>query len=319
MIQAVGSSTGQSSGYKWGPFDVDLFAPHHNKLLKHYFSFLPDPQIKGIDALAHPCKVKSKTICLPAANHSPRNTSTSLQPSGGAPPIGNPKPSIGLAAWNVSGIKPKIEVFQRKLSRSFALHGDMALRNPIHLPGRSGFGGAVKGVPIPFQQLLSLESNDLLPPQQSGFRSAFSTTSLLLKTTTNWMKSIDSGCYVGALFLDLQKAFDTVNHTILLNKLSDVGVQTSSLRWFENYLEDRTRSQLVRFEDKISTLGQGITCGVPQGLILHARPLLFSVYDLYEISQIKPVFVRWISLQMTPQCMLPPGHWMCQESCYSVW
>ena len=130
----------------------------------------------------------------------------------------------------------------------------------------------MKGVPIPFQQLLSLESNNLLPPQQSGFRSAFSTTSLLLKTTTNWMKSIDSGCYVGALFLDLRKAFDTVNHTILLNKLSDVGVQTSSLRWFENYLEDRTRSQSVRFKDKISTLGQGITCGVPQGLILHARP-----------------------------------------------
>ena len=44
-----------------------------------------------------------------------------------------------------------------------------------------------------------LESNNLLPPQQSGFRPAFSTTSLLLKITTNWMKSIDSGCYVGAL------------------------------------------------------------------------------------------------------------------------
>ena len=87
------------------------------------------------------------------------------------------------------------------------------------------------------------------------------------------MKSIDSGCYVGALFLDLRKAFDTVNHTILLNKLSDVGVQTTSLRWFENYLEDRTQS--VRLEDEISTPGV-ITCGVPQGSIL--GPLLFSVH-----------------------------------------
>ena len=54
-----------------------------------------------------------------------------------------------------------------------------------------------------------LESNNLLPPQQSSFRPAFSTTSLLLKITTNWIKAIDSGCYVGALFLDLRKAFDT--------------------------------------------------------------------------------------------------------------
>lgn len=55
----------------------------------------------------------------------------------------------------MSGIKSKIEVFQRKLSRSSAHHEDMAPRNPIHLPAQSGFGGAVKGVPIPFQQYSS--------------------------------------------------------------------------------------------------------------------------------------------------------------------
>ena len=118
-----------------------------------------------------------------------------------------------------------------------------------------------------------LESNALLPPQQSGFRHGFSTMSLLLNITTSWMRAIDDGCYVGAVFLDLRKAFDTVDHEILLSKLAEIGMKGSSLRWFRSYLTDRM--QFVRFKNSLSAT-ERITCGVPQGSIL--GPLLFSIY-----------------------------------------
>ena len=82
------------------------------------------------------------------------------------------------------------------------------------------------------QLMYHLDLNALLPPQQSGFRHGFSTMSLLLNITTSWMRAIDDGCYVGAEFLDLRKAFNTVDHEILLSKLAEIGMKGSSLRWF---------------------------------------------------------------------------------------
>ena len=63
--------------------------------------------------------------------------------------------------------------------------------------------------------------------------------SLLLKLLSDWMTAIDKGCYVGAVFLDLRKAFNTVNHGLLVDNLRDVGVNSRSLCWFQNYLADR--------------------------------------------------------------------------------
>ena len=83
------------------------------------------------------------------------------------------------------------------------------------------------------------------------------------------MRAIDDGCYVGTVFLDLCKAFDTVDHEILLSKLAGVGMKGNSLKWFRSYLTDRM--QFVRFENSISMTGR-ITCGVPQSSVL--GPLL---------------------------------------------
>ena len=77
------------------------------------------------------------------------------------------------------------------------------------------------------------------------------------------------GKYVVGVFLDLKKAFDTVDHTILLRKLEQYGIRSKTLRWFESYLSNRT--QYVEYNNS-----KIITYNVPQDSIL--EPLLFIIY-----------------------------------------
>ena len=89
--------------------------------------------------------------------------------------------------------------------------------------------------------------------------------------------------YTTGLFIDLSKAFDTVDHKILIIKSQNYGVKGTSLQWFKNYLENR--KQFITYEN-FSTFYIKISCGVPQGLIL--VPLLFFVYvnDLNKASDV---------------------------------
>ena len=74
---------------------------------------------------------------------------------------------------------------------------------------------------------------------QSGFRPSFSTDSCLIHLSDHIKKEWDRGNLTGMVVLDLQKAFDTVDHTILLGKLKAMGLSENALFWFDSYLNDR--------------------------------------------------------------------------------
>ena len=119
---------------------------------------------------------------------------------------------------------------------------------------------------IVYQQLYDyLNENKLLSNYQSGFRSLYSTQTALLETTNNWSINIDNGLLNGVIFIDLKKAFDTIDHEIILRKLVNYGVDENSLRWFASYLSNRGQKCNV---NGALPYANEISCGVPQGSII---------------------------------------------------
>ena len=96
---------------------------------------------------------------------------------------------------------------------------------------------------IVYDQLYNCLSNeDIISTHQSGFRSLHSTVTALLEATDNWAFNIDRGNVNAVVFLDLKKAFDTVDQDILLSKMNLEGIQGIALDWF---LTNRTQRYLV--------------------------------------------------------------------------
>ena len=119
-----------------------------------------------------------------------------------------------------------------------------------------------------------LESNSLLPDYQSAYRADHSTETALLRLYSDLVEAADDGKVSILALLDLSAAFDTVDHEILLNRLScEFGLYGNVLQWLRSYLTDRQQS--VRCSGKVSA-PRTLLCGVPQGSVL--GPLLFLMY-----------------------------------------
>ncbi len=123
-------------------------------------------------------------------------------------------------------------------------------------------------------RLLSYVSDaDLLHHRQSGFRKRHSTGTCLIEFLDAIYRNMDEGRLCGVLFLDLKKAFDTVDHNIAIRLLSQLNLSSATLDWFTNYLTNR--KQLTKVNNVCSDI-KPINCGVPQGSIL--GPLIFILY-----------------------------------------
>ena len=128
-----------------------------------------------------------------------------------------------------------------------------------------------------------LSKNEALYEYQFGFRPSHSTQQAIITLVDRITKSLDNGNIAVAILLDLKKAFDTVDHKILLKKLYAYGIRGIFLKWFESYLSGRT--QYVVF-DGVQSETHRVDCGVPQGSILGPLLFILNMNDICNVSKL---------------------------------
>ena len=132
-----------------------------------------------------------------------------------------------------------------------------------------------------------IEKSEMIYINQYGFRKQHSTNHALINITEQIRKALDENKFAFGIFAHFQKAFDTVNHDILLKKLERYGISGNTNNWFRSYLSDRKQIvSILGFESDERTLSHG----VPQGSVL--GPLLFLLYinDLHRAIKSSTVF-----------------------------
>ena len=128
-----------------------------------------------------------------------------------------------------------------------------------------------------------LTDNNILYKKQFGFQTGHSTEHAIIQLVDQINSNFEKDQYTLGVFIDLSKAFDTVDHKTLIAKLENYGIKGINLLWFKSYLENR--KQFIQY-DISSTAFEGIICGVQRGSIL--EPLLFLTYIkvLHEASNL---------------------------------
>ena len=124
---------------------------------------------------------------------------------------------------------------------------------------------------------------NILYDQQYGFRSKHNTQHAILDIVNTILQNMDNGKFSCGVFIDLKKAFDTVNQEILLAKLENYGIRGVIKSWFRSYLTDRKQTTEVK---NVVSEAETTLCDVPQGSVLGSLLFLLYINDIYDSSSL---------------------------------